>query len=103
MQVQNGLAADWICPLSEMIACLSHVMTLEPGDVVSIGTSGGIGFFRQPQLFMQPGDTGALCIEGIGRLWSRLLALESACGPAGSRGCGVLRGLYPYANNRPVS
>jgi acylpyruvate hydrolase len=43
-------------------------MTLEPGDVVSTGTPAGVGVFRRPQVFLKPGDTVRLEIDGIGVL-----------------------------------
>jgi 2-keto-4-pentenoate hydratase/2-oxohepta-3-ene-1,7-dioic acid hydratase in catechol pathway len=49
-------------------------MTLEPGDVVSTGTPAGVGVFRQPPVFLQPGDVVVLEIEGIGRLENPVVA-----------------------------
>ena len=43
-------------------------MLLEQGDVVSTGTPAGVGYFRQPQVFLKPGDRVVLEIDGIGRL-----------------------------------
>ena len=43
-------------------------MTLEPGDIVTTGTPAGVGVFRKPQVFMQPGDVVEIEAEGIGVL-----------------------------------
>ena len=54
--------------VARTIAILSEVMTLEPGDVIITGTPAGVGYPRQPPVFLQPGDTCEIEIEGIGVL-----------------------------------
>ena len=49
-------------------------MTLEPGDVVSTGTPAGVGVFRKPPVFMQPGDVVSVEVDGIGRLENPVVA-----------------------------
>jgi 2-keto-4-pentenoate hydratase/2-oxohepta-3-ene-1,7-dioic acid hydratase in catechol pathway len=66
--VQDGTNRDWIFPLPRLLFWLSSAMTLEPGDLVSTGTPAGVGYFRNPQLFLKAGDVVTLEIEGIGRL-----------------------------------
>jgi len=66
--MQDHTNADWCFPLLRLISWLSMAMTLEPGDVVTTGTPAGVGYFRNPQVFLQPGDVCVLEIEGIGRL-----------------------------------
>ena len=66
--MQDGSTADWVFPLPRLLSFLSHIMTLEPGDVVSTGTPAGVGVFRKPQIFLEPGDVVRLEIEGIGVL-----------------------------------
>jgi 2-keto-4-pentenoate hydratase/2-oxohepta-3-ene-1,7-dioic acid hydratase in catechol pathway len=66
--MQDGTNADWCFPLPRLLAWLSQAMTLEPGDIISTGTPAGIGWFRQPPVFLKPGDTVRLEIEGIGVL-----------------------------------
>lgn len=66
--MQEGSTQDWVFRLPQLLSLLSGVMTLEPGDIVTTGTPAGVGTFRNPQVFMQPGDTVVLEIEGIGRL-----------------------------------
>jgi 2,4-didehydro-3-deoxy-L-rhamnonate hydrolase len=66
--VQDGTTADWLFKLPVLLGHVLKFMTLEPCDVITTGTPAGVGFFRQPQLFMKPGDVVAIEAEGIGRL-----------------------------------
>lgn len=75
--LQDSSTSDWLFLLPTLIAALASVMTLEPGDVVSTGSPAGVGYFRRPQLFLQPGDVVVLEIEGIGRLENPVVAAES--------------------------
>jgi len=74
--MQDGTTADWVFQLPELLARLSDVMTLEPGDVVSTGTPAGVGVFRKPQVFLKPGDVVRLEIDGIGVLENAVIADE---------------------------
>ncbi len=71
---QNGSNADWLFPLPALLSRLSQVMTLEPGDVVSTGTPAGVGLFRQPPVFLAPGDVVRLEIDGLGALENSIVA-----------------------------
>lgn len=51
-----------------LIAFCSAAFTLEPGDIITTGTPGGVGLYRQPPSFLQPGDRVEIAIERIGRL-----------------------------------
>ena len=66
--MQDGSTADWIFSLPKLLSFLSQVMTLEPGDIVSTGTPAGVGLFRHPPRFLQPGDNVRLEADGIGAL-----------------------------------
>lgn len=66
--VQEGNTADLLFAVPEIIAVLSEIMTLEPGDLVVTGTPGGVGYSRNPPLFMEPGDFCEIEIEGLGVL-----------------------------------
>lgn len=72
--MQDGSTQDWVFTLPKLISSLSRVMTLEPGDLVTTGTPAGVGVFRKPQVFLQPGDMVALEVEGIGRLENPVVA-----------------------------
>lgn len=63
-----------IFSVPRLVAYLSQVMTLEPGDVIATGTPAGVGFARQPPRFLQPGDVVEVEIEGVGRLVNPVVA-----------------------------
>ena len=73
--MQDGTTADWLFTLPKLLSFLSHVMTLEPGDVVSTGTPAGVGLFRKPPVFLKDGDVVEIEAEGIGILRNRIVAL----------------------------
>lgn len=56
----------------ELVEYLSSVMTLEPGDIIATGTSGGVGVKMSPRGYMKPGDTVRIGIEKIGILRNRI-------------------------------
>jgi 2-keto-4-pentenoate hydratase/2-oxohepta-3-ene-1,7-dioic acid hydratase in catechol pathway len=66
--VQDSTTGDMIFPVARCIAILSEVMTLEPGDVIATGTPSGVGYARKPPLFLAPGMTMEVEVEGIGVL-----------------------------------
>lgn len=66
--MQSANTADMIFPVDETIMLLSQCMTLEPGDVLVMGTPAGVGFARTPPLWMKPGDVIEIEIEGVGLL-----------------------------------
>jgi len=74
--VQQSRTSYLIRPVSWLIAALSEVMTLLPGDVIFTGTPGGVGLGRSPQRFIQPGETVRSWIEGIGEITQTFVAGE---------------------------
>jgi 2-keto-4-pentenoate hydratase/2-oxohepta-3-ene-1,7-dioic acid hydratase in catechol pathway len=66
--VQQTWTSDMIFGVSEIIAYLSRGITLEPGDIIATGTPAGVGFKREPALFLQAGDTVEVEISSIGLL-----------------------------------
>lgn len=72
--VQNSNTGDMIFSVAQLIAFLSDLMTLEPGDVIATGTPEGVGFTRKPPLFMKDGDVIELEIEKIGVLRNPIVA-----------------------------
>ena len=56
-----------------LLAAITRTVTLHPGDIVTTGTPGGVGFFRDPPEFMQPGDTIVAEVERVGRLTNRVV------------------------------
>jgi acylpyruvate hydrolase len=66
--MQNANTSDMIFPVAETVALLSACLTLEPGDLLVMGTPAGVGYARTPPVWMQPGDTIDIAIEGVGLL-----------------------------------
>lgn len=65
---QSGVAGDMLFPPARLIEFLTAIVTLEPGDVVTTGTPAGVGCFRDPPLYLQPGDEVTVEVDRIGRL-----------------------------------
>lgn len=70
--MQRGHTADMLFPVATLIAYLSRFMTLEPGDVIATGTPAGIGAFRQPPVYLQPGDELRLEVSRVGSMTHRI-------------------------------
>jgi 2-keto-4-pentenoate hydratase/2-oxohepta-3-ene-1,7-dioic acid hydratase in catechol pathway len=66
--MQDSHTSDMIFSVPRILAILSEVMTLEPGDVIATGTPSGVGYARKPPVFMRNGDVMEIEIEGIGVL-----------------------------------
>lgn len=66
--VQQARFDDLAFSIPEIIAYISTVITLIPGDVIATGTPGGVGKFRKPQLYLVPGMVAEVEITGIGAL-----------------------------------
>jgi acylpyruvate hydrolase len=66
--MQSANTADMIWGVAETIALLSEVLTLEPGDVIVMGTPAGVGQARTPPVWMKAGDSFEVEIERIGTL-----------------------------------
>jgi 2-keto-4-pentenoate hydratase/2-oxohepta-3-ene-1,7-dioic acid hydratase in catechol pathway len=66
--LQSSNTSHLIFKIPDLISHLSAVFTLEPGDVVSTGTTAGVGFARKPPRFLRPGDEVVVRVEGLGEL-----------------------------------
>jgi 2-keto-4-pentenoate hydratase/2-oxohepta-3-ene-1,7-dioic acid hydratase in catechol pathway len=64
--MQDGSTADMVWQIPDLIAYVSRAITLEPGDILSTGTPAGVGVYRVPPLFLEPGDRVRCEVEGIG-------------------------------------
>lgn len=64
--MQDGNTADMLFPVPALISYISQQITLEPGDLVATGTPSGVGVFRDPPVFLEPGDRARCEIDGIG-------------------------------------
>lgn len=68
IELQRGSTDDMIFDVATLIATLSEVMTLAPGDVIFSGTPAGVGQARTPPRWLQPGDECVVALDGLGRL-----------------------------------
>jgi 2-keto-4-pentenoate hydratase/2-oxohepta-3-ene-1,7-dioic acid hydratase in catechol pathway len=66
--MQSANTADMAFGVARTVSLLSESMTLEPGDVVVMGTPGGVGYARTPPVWMKAGDTIEVEIESVGVL-----------------------------------
>jgi 2,4-didehydro-3-deoxy-L-rhamnonate hydrolase len=71
---QNGSTAQMIFPVAAIIAFLSRLLTLEPGDIISTGTPAGVG--SATGTYLKPDDTVCATIDGIGSLENPIVAEE---------------------------
>ncbi len=65
---QNSNTFEMIFKIPELIAFISKTVTLLPGDIIITGTPDGVGVFRKPKVFLQPGDVVEIEIDRLGRL-----------------------------------
>lgn len=66
--VQASCTDQLIFKIQQLVAYLSHVFTLTPGDLIFTGTPSGVGMGRTPQRWLKPGDNVVCEIDAIGRL-----------------------------------
>jgi 2-keto-4-pentenoate hydratase/2-oxohepta-3-ene-1,7-dioic acid hydratase in catechol pathway len=66
--MQDSTTAKQIFQVAELIEFISQAITLEPGDLIITGTPAGVGAFRDPPVWLQPGDEITIEIEGIGSI-----------------------------------
>lgn len=71
-EMQGDSTARMIFPVPELIARLSAVCALEPGDLIFTGTPSGVGMAREPKRFLRPGDVLESEIEGVGKMRTEL-------------------------------
>ena len=69
--VQDARTSDLIFGVPRLVAELSAVLPLLPGDVIFTGTPAGVGATRQPPRFLQPGEVARVWVEGIGTIRNR--------------------------------
>ncbi|MCB1367380.1 MAG: fumarylacetoacetate hydrolase family protein [Rhodobacteraceae bacterium] len=67
-EVQSSPVSDLAIGVADLIAYISTVIELLPGDVIATGTPSGVGLYRKPPLFMKAGDVVEVEISGIGTL-----------------------------------
>ncbi len=75
--LQEAQAGEMAFRAAEVLADLTAWMTLEAGDIVSLGTPGGIGSARTPKVLLKPGDVVECEIEGLGTLRNPVAAEDA--------------------------
>jgi 2-keto-4-pentenoate hydratase/2-oxohepta-3-ene-1,7-dioic acid hydratase in catechol pathway len=71
-EMQSGATDDLIFSVPALVAQLSKLMTLEPGDIVSTGTPEGVGMGREPRVWLADGDEVIVTSPTLGRLTTRI-------------------------------
>jgi acylpyruvate hydrolase len=66
--MQSASLAQLMFDVPTLISRVSEIATLLPGDVILTGTPGGVGFRRDPQVFLEPGDRVAVEVSRVGRV-----------------------------------
>ena len=72
--LQDSNTKNLIFGVPKLIAYLSGVFTLEPGDIISTGTPAGVGFARKPPRWLRPGDEVSVTVAGVGTLVNPVIA-----------------------------
>lgn len=70
---QNGNTRTMVFGVAYLVSYLSRFMSLQPGDIVSTGTPPGVGLGQKPPVYLRPGNTITLGIEGLGRQTQRVV------------------------------
>ncbi|MET8873194.1 fumarylacetoacetate hydrolase family protein [Nocardia sp. NPDC004604] len=71
--VQSATTDDLVFTPSRLVDYISHIVTLQPGDVIITGTTGGVGHARTPARFIQPGQTVEVTIDGLGSVRNKAI------------------------------
>jgi 2-keto-4-pentenoate hydratase/2-oxohepta-3-ene-1,7-dioic acid hydratase in catechol pathway len=66
--LQDSHTSNMIFSVAEIVAHVNRAITLEPGDLIATGTPAGVGAFRDPPVWLEPGDEVTIEIEGLGAL-----------------------------------
>lgn len=74
MVMQQAATADLIHGVADAIAYFAHWYTFQPGDILSTGTPAGVGYGRDPKVFLKPGDLVEVEVSRVGTLITRIAA-----------------------------
>ncbi len=72
--MQDSNTRNLIFRIPILISYLSHIFTLQPGDIISTGTPPGVGFARRPQVFLHDGDLVEISVQNVGTMQHRCVA-----------------------------
>jgi 2,4-didehydro-3-deoxy-L-rhamnonate hydrolase len=68
--MQDSNTSNMIFGVAEIVSFISEAITLEPGDLIITGTPAGVGAFRDPPVWLKPGDEITIEIDGVGSISS---------------------------------
>lgn len=71
---QNGSTATMVFGVAHLVSYISHFMSLQPGDIISTGTPPGVGLGQKPPIYLQPGQSMRLGIDGLGEQRQHVVA-----------------------------
>ncbi|HXS28502.1 MAG TPA: fumarylacetoacetate hydrolase family protein [Steroidobacteraceae bacterium] len=78
-RMQTGNTRTMIFGVAQLVSYVSRFMTLEPADIITTGTPPGVGAAKKPQpIFLKPGDTMRLGIDGLGEQTQKIVAWPGA-------------------------
>jgi 2-keto-4-pentenoate hydratase/2-oxohepta-3-ene-1,7-dioic acid hydratase in catechol pathway len=66
--MQDSNTANMVFGVAEIVSFVSQAITLEPGDLIITGTPAGVGAFRDPPVWLKPGDEITIEIDGVGSI-----------------------------------
>jgi 2,4-didehydro-3-deoxy-L-rhamnonate hydrolase len=92
--LQDSSTSEMVFGVAELISFISAGITLEPGDLIATGTPAGVGFTREPPVFLRDGDEVTVEIEGVGALTNPVrdeVGVRPGGGDDGERGRGGQR------------
>lgn len=72
--MQDEACSTMLFPPARLLAFLTDLVSLEPGDVVTTGSPAGVGCFRSPPVYLKPGDTVSVSVDRIGELTNPVVA-----------------------------
>ena len=76
--MQSARTSQMLVDVPSAVEFFSSFTRLAPGDVIATGTPGGVGFARNPPVWMQPGDVIEVTVEGVGTIRNRIVAEQGA-------------------------
>jgi acylpyruvate hydrolase len=71
--MQSASTDDLVFTPAKLVEYISHIVTLQPGDVIITGTTGGVGHARKPARYIQDGQTVEVSIEGLGSVKNKTI------------------------------
>jgi 2-keto-4-pentenoate hydratase/2-oxohepta-3-ene-1,7-dioic acid hydratase in catechol pathway len=72
--MQDSNTSNMIFGVAEIVSFVSQAVTLEPDDLIITGTPAGVGAFREPRVWLKPGDEITIEIEGLGSITNPVVA-----------------------------